>query len=188
MQRRPDRARPDSELPAYDIDARDVGDMNATLELLANRLEQHLARAGDSPAENDAVDPDQHHHVAHADPQVPARVAQPFLRAQVAAPRRRNRLLDTRLPTCAGDGAGLSERLEAATVAAAALRSVGKDGLMAELARGALVAEMKTPVEDQPSSHTGAERDAQHRRCTASRAQAVFGQRERAGVVDQAAP
>src|SRR5467141_2998960 len=109
MQRRPDRAGPDSELPAHDIDARDVRDVNATLELLPNRLEQHLARGGDSPAEHDPVDTDQHHHIAHADPQVTARVAQPFLRAQVAAPRGRNRLLDTRLPTCAGYGAGSRE-------------------------------------------------------------------------------
>ena len=162
--------------------------MNTTLKLFSDRLEQHLACGGDSATEHDPVHADKHHHVAHADPQVAARVAQPLLGAQVTRPRGRDRLFDAGLSARTGNGVGPSQSLEAAAVAAAASRPVGKDGLMAELARGALVAEVKTPVEDQPSSDPGAERDPEHRRRAAPCAQAVFGQREGARVVDQAAP
>ena len=58
---------------------------------------------------------------------------------------------------------------------------------MAELSGGAFVAEKQMPVEDQPSTNPGAERHAEHRRRSATRTHAVFGQREGPRVVDQVA-
>src|SRR5438477_86019 len=52
MQRRPDRPCPDPQLATYDLDARDVRDVDATLKLFSNRTEQQLARGGDAPAEH----------------------------------------------------------------------------------------------------------------------------------------
>ncbi len=187
VQRRPDRPRPDPQLAAHDLDARDVRDVDATLKLFSNRTEQQLARGGDTAAEHDPVDADQHHSVAHANPQVPPGVAERLLRPRIPRARGGHSSLRVRLARRGGDGTRSGERLEAAAIAAAAWRPVGDDRLMAELACGALVAEVETPIEDQPSAHPGAERDPQHRGRAAARAQAVLGEREGARVIDQVA-
>ena len=187
MQRRPDRPCPDPQLATYDLDARDVRDVDATLKLFSNRTEQQLARGGDTPAEHNPVDADQHHHVAHANPQVPAGVAERLLCPRIPRARGGHSCLRVRLPRRSGDDTGSGERLEAAAIAAAAWRSIGNDRLMAELACGALVAEVEAPIEDQPSADPGAERDPQHRGRAATRAQAMLGQGEGARVIDQVA-
>src|SRR6266568_717919 len=187
VQRRADRPRPDAQLTAHDLDSLHVSDVDAALQLLPNGIEQHFARGCDSTADHDRVDADQHYDIARADPQVTAGVAQPLLCAVVAGPRGGHRLLHTRLPAGGGDGVGSSQRLEAAVVAAVASWPVGKDGLMAELTGGPFMAQVEVPAKDQPSAHPCAERDAQHRSRTATRAQGVLRQRERARVIDQAA-
>src|SRR3989442_5016996 len=187
MQRRPYRPRPDPQLATHDLDARDVRDVDATLELFSNRTEQQLARGGDTPAEHNPVDADQHHHVAHANPQVPPGVAERLRAPLIPRARGGHSPLRVRLPRRGGDRTGSGERLEAAAIAAAAWRTIGNDRLMAELAGGPLVAEVEAPIEDQPSADPGAERDPQHRGRAAARAQAVLGEREGARVIDQVA-
>src|SRR2546426_3160748 len=187
MQRRPYRPRPDPQLATHDLDARDVRDVDATPNLFSNRIEQQLARGGDTPAEHDPVDADQHHHVAHANPQVPPGVAERLLCPRIPRARGGHSSLRVRLARRGGDRTCSGERLEAAAIASAAWRPIGNDRLMAELAGGPLVAEVEAPIEDQPSTDPGAERDPQHRRCAAARAQAVLGEREGARVIDQVA-
>src|SRR3989454_2855375 len=187
MQCRAYGPRPDPQLAAHDLDARAVRDVDATLKLFSNRTEQQLARGGDPPAEHDPVDADQHHHVAHANPQVSPGVAERLLCPRIARARRGHSSLHVWLARRGGDGTRSGERLEAAAIAAAAWRPIGNDRLMAELACGALVAEVEAPIEDQPSAHPGAEREPQQRGGAAARAQAVLGEREGARVIDQVA-
>src|SRR2546421_9864950 len=149
VERRPDRPRPDPQLATHDLDARDVGDVDATLKLFSNRSEQQLARGGDTPAEHDPVDADQHHHVAHANPQVPPGVAERLLCPRIPRARGGHSSLRVRLARRGGDGTRSGERLEAAAIAAAAWRSIWNDRLMAELAGGPLVAEVEAPIENQ---------------------------------------
>src|SRR3989475_7318497 len=187
MQCRAYGPRPDPQLATHDLDARDVRDVDATLKLFSNRTEQQLARGGDTPAEHDPVDADQHHHVAHANPQVSPGVAERLLCPRIPRARGGHSSLRVRLARRGGDGTRSGERLEAAAIAAAAWRTIGHDRLMAELAGGPLVAEAEAPIENQPSADPGAERDPQHRGRAAARAQAVLGEREGARVIDQVA-
>src|SRR5207253_3206139 len=122
VERRTDRPRPDPQLATHDLDARDVRDVDATVKLFPNRTEQQPARGGDPPAEHNPVDADQHHPVAHANPQVPAGVAERLLCPRIARARGGHSCLRVRLPRRGGDDTGSGERLEAAAIAAAAWR------------------------------------------------------------------
>src|SRR5438132_3935941 len=180
-----DRTGPDPERATDNGDPPHVSDMNAAPELLPNWLEQHVAGGSDSAADHDPVDGDQDDDIARADSQVTARLVKALLRAGVPGSSRGHRLLDAGPPASRGDGVGPGKRLEAAVIAAVAPRSVGKDRLMAELPGGALVTKVEMPIEDQPSTHACAERDAQHRPCAAARAETVLRQGESARVIDQ---
>src|SRR3989454_8492093 len=178
MQCRAYGPRPDPQLATHDLDARAVRDVDATLKLFSNRTEEQLARGGNPPAEHDPVDADQHHLVAHANPQVSPGVAERLLCPRIPRARGGHSSLHVWLPRRGGDGTRSGERLEAAAIAAAAWRPVGNDRLMSELAGSALAAEVEAPIENQPSTPPGAERDAQHRGHAAARAQAVHRDRE----------
>ena len=95
-------------------------------------------------------------------------------------------LLGGRRPAGRRDLVGAGERLEAAAVAAAARRPVGIDRLVAELAGRAVVALVDAAVDGDHAADARPEREPDHRRRAACRAQAELGEAERPGVVDQA--
>src|SRR5215467_8244649 len=164
MQRCSDCARPDSELAAHDLDAADVGDMNPTGQLVPNGVEQHFSGRGDTAADHDTIDAEEHDYVAHSDPKVSARLLDASLGASISGARGCHRFLDPGLAARRGNRVRLGQRLETTAVAAAAQRTI---------------------VEDQPSADPGAESDAEHRVGAATGPEPVLGQRERASVVDQ---
>ena len=97
----------------------------------------------------------------------------------------RDRLLGRGGPAGQRDLVGPRERLEAATVAAAAPRPVGVDRLVAELAGRPVVALVDPAVDRDHAAHAGPEREPDHRRRPAAGAQPQLRQPERPRVVDQ---
>ena len=57
--------------------------------------------------------------------------------------------------------------------------------LMPEFARRAVLADVQSSIEHQPTADTGSERDAQEIGCASARAQSCFGKGEGSGIVDQ---
>src|SRR5689334_22794126 len=185
MQRRADRPGPHPELRAHDLDPAHIGDVHTTGDFRANWIEQHVARRGHAAADHDAVDSEENDHVADPDAEKATGFVDAALSARVAGPRGDHRLLDGRCAASGRDRLGFGDRFEAAAVAAAAEGTVRDDGLVAELAGGALVAEKEPSVEHETAADPRAERDAEHRRHAASGAQAMLRERERARVVDE---
>src|SRR5215831_4965873 len=185
MQRCSDCARPDSELASHDLDAADVGDMNPTGQLVPNGIEQHFSGRGDTAADHDPIDAEEHDYVAHSDPKVSARLLDASLGASISGARCCHRFLDPELAARRGNRIRLGQRLETSAVAAVAQRTIGEDRLVAELSGCPFEPEVRTSVEDQPSADPGAESDAEHRVGATTGPEPVLGQRERASVVDQ---
>src|SRR6266700_5025494 len=159
----------------------------ATTEIYTLSLHDALpiSRGRHPAADDDPLHAQEHDHVAGAYPEVPAGVAETQLGAGISRAGRGHRLLDIGPAASICDGVGAGKRFEAATVAAVAHRAIGVDGLVAELARGAAVAEVQPAAEDQSASDAGAQRDAQHRRRALTGAEAVLGKREGARIVDK---
>ena len=184
-QRSADRPGPDAELRADDVDGGDVGDEHSPAQLFSHRLEQEVTSRRHTPTDHDAVDAEQDGYVAHANAEIAPGRGQPFSCATVAGPGSLHRLRHRREPTRGDDRVGLRQRLEAAPVAAAAQCAVRDDGLMAELATRAVAAHIKGPAQDQPTAHTGAKRDAQHRVHATTGSKSVLGKGKCPCVVDQ---
>src|SRR5438128_2661263 len=138
-----DRPSPGTELAGNDLDSLHVGDVHTTHELLSQRIEEEISRGRHPAADDDPLHAQEHDHVAGPYPEVPAGVAETQLGAGISRAGRGHRLLDIGPAASICDGVGAGKRFEAATVAAVAHRAIGVDGLVAELARGAAVAEVQ---------------------------------------------
>ena len=186
MQRSSDRSGRRTQLAGHDLDTAHVGQVHATDELLANWIENQIAGRCDPAAYHHAVHAEQHDDIADADAKVAARVADPAQSTLIARSRSPDRLLDSWPATGGRDGIRLGERLDATVIPAAAERAVGKDRLVAELARRSVVAHVELAAEDEPSPHSGSERDPQHRGRAAPGAKCMLGEGKGARVIDHA--
>ncbi len=107
--------------------------MNAPAQLGPNGLQQKVSGRGDPSTDHDAIHRQHHHHVAHADAEVPSGIGQPLPRAAVTGAGRLDSLLGRGLAARGDDRVCSGECLEAAIVSAVAGGTVGQDGLVAEL-------------------------------------------------------
>ena len=139
----------------------------------------------DPAADHDAVRRDDRDHVGDPDPEVAADLGEAVERARVAGAGASDGLLGRAVPHGRGDLVGAGVRLEAAAIAAAAQRPVRLDGLVAELAGGAVVALEHTAVDRDHAADAGPERQADHRRRAAAGTEPQLRKPEGPRVVDQ---
>jgi hypothetical protein len=163
VHRRPDRPGPCPQLGGHELDLVEGGGSDALSELLADRLEQEVARRGDAATDDHPIGRDDRDHVGDADPEVAPDDGQSGEGSRVAGLGGHDGRLGRGRPAGGGDAIRPGERLETAMVPAATRRAVGVDRLMADLTGRAVVAELDAAVDGDHAADPGSERQADDR-------------------------